>query len=303
MSYQEIESAISEATGQSFRLDSQSHVGGGDINTAMKISGQVSGSGSRDYFLKLNRAQLLGMFEAEAAGLSDMMEAGAVRVPRPICTGTSGSQAFIVMEYLDLSGRSQGSMATFGEQLAEMHRHTSKQSGQNKYGWYRDNTIGATPQINDWMDDWIEFWSEKRLGFQLELAARRGIGSSAINKGERVRENLAGFFDGYQPEASLLHGDLWSGNYGFVSSGEAVIFDPATYYGDREADLAMTELFGGFGGEFYAAYNQSWPLDNGYALRKTLYNSYHILNHYNLFGGGYGSQAESMLDRLLAEVS
>lgn len=298
MSDQEIEAAISEATGQSFRLDKQHHVGGGDINTAMKISGRVSGSGSRDYFLKLNRAQLLDMFEAEAAGLRDMMKAGAVRVPEPVCTGITGSQAFIVMEYLDLGGRSRGSLSTFGEQLAQMHRHTSDQ-----FGWHRDNTIGATPQINDWMDGWIEFWSEKRLGFQLELAASRGIGSSTISKGERVRENLAVLFADYQPEASLLHGDLWSGNYGFLSSGEAVIFDPATYYGDREADIAMTELFGGYGGEFYAAYNQSWPLDEGYAVRKNLYNSYHILNHYNLFGGGYGSQAESMLARLLSEVN
>jgi len=291
MDFHEIESAISAATGKAFHIDKQNHVGGGDINTAMKISGS-----NKDYFLKLNSASLLDMFEAEAAGLSDLASAGAIRVPEPVCTGISGSQAFIVMEYLDLAGR--GSMSTFGEQLAEMHRHASE-----RYGWHRDNTIGSTPQHNDWNDDWINFWAEHRLGYQLELAATRGIGSSAIKTGEKLQARLGDFFTGYQPEPSLLHGDLWSGNYGFLSNGEAVIFDPATYYGDREADLAMTELFGGFGGKFYAGYNASWPLDEGYKIRKTLYNAYHILNHFNMFGGGYGSQAESMMARLLAEVS
>jgi fructosamine-3-kinase len=246
------------------------------------------------------------MFEAEAAGLHDLAEAEAVRVPAPVCTGISNSQAFIVIEHLDISGR--GSMSTFGEQLAQLHRHSSEKSGSGQsakgpFGWHRNNTIGSTPQINDWQDDWATFWSEQRLGYQLELAARRGIGNSAISKGEKLREKLNDFFSSYHPAPSLLHGDLWSGNYGFVASGEAVIFDPATYYGDREADIAMTELFGGFGQDFYAGYNANWKLDEGYPLRKTLYNAYHILNHFNMFGGGYGSQAESMLGRLLAEVS
>lgn len=291
MDFHEVESVISTTTGKAFHIDKQSHVGGGDINTAMKLSGT-----NKDYFLKLNSASLLDMFEAEAAGLSDLASAGAIRVPEPVCTGISGSQAFIVMEYLDLGGR--GAMSSFGEQLAQMHRHTKDQ-----FGWHRDNTIGSTPQINDWKDNWINFWSEHRLGYQLELAAARGIGSAAIKTGEKLQERLGDYFQDYQPEASLLHGDLWSGNYGFLSNGEAVIFDPATYYGDREADMAMTELFGGFGGEFYAGYSASWPLDAGYKIRKTLYNAYHILNHFNMFGGGYGSQAESMMGRLLAEVS
>jgi len=296
MDYHEIEAAISTVTGKTFHIDKQSHVGGGDINTAMKISGASSNSVGKDYFLKLNSASLLDMFEAEAAGLSDLAAAEAIRVPAAVCTGISGSQAFIVMENLELGGR--GSMSMFGEQLAQMHRHTKDQ-----YGWHRDNTIGSTPQINDWHDDWINFWAEHRLGYQLELAATRGMGSSAIKTGEKLQARLSDFFLGYQPDSSLLHGDLWSGNYGFLPNGEAVIFDPATYYGDREADLAMTELFGGFGGEFYAGYNASWALDEGYKIRKTLYNAYHILNHFNMFGGGYGSQAESMMGRLLAEVS
>ena len=189
-------------------------------------------------------------------------------------------------------------MARFGEQLAQMHRYTADQ-----FGWHRDNTIGSTAQVNSWENDWLTFWREHRLGYQLTLAGRHGLGSRVLQKGERLQDNLQAFFDNHQPQASILHGDLWSGNYGISREGEPVIFDPAVYFGDREADLAMTELFGGFGSEFYAAYNATWPLDPGYPQRKTLYNLYHILNHYNLFGGGYGAQAEGMIDQLLADIS
>lgn len=292
MHWQNIETNISQATGQVFKLDQHSHVGGGDINTALKISGS-----GHDYFLKLNRAQLLDMFEAEADGLRDLAAAHAIRVPRAICTGVSDSQAYIVLEYLPMGGSGRDVMSTFGEQLAQMHQHTSA-----RFGWHRANTIGSTKQINTWCDDWLDFWAEHRLGFQLQLAQQHGLNTRIIQQGEKLRAQLDAFFTDYQPEASILHGDLWSGNYGIAATGEPVIFDPATYYGDREADLAMTELFGGFGGEFYAAYNAAWPLDAGYKVRKTFYNLYHILNHFNLFGGGYGSQAGSMIDRLLAEI-
>jgi protein-ribulosamine 3-kinase len=294
MNWQDIEQAITDATATTFVLDTRGSIGGGCINTAMKVSG-----GGREFFVKLNASHLLDMFEAEAEGLAEMAAAGAVRIPQPVCTGVTDNQAFIVMEYLAMGGRGDArAMAHFGEQLAQMHHHTAPQ-----YGWHRDNTIGSTPQRNHWMDDWLAFWREHRLGYQLQLAERHGIGRRAVQKGERLQEKLPGFFDAYQPQASVLHGDLWSGNFGISQDGEPVIFDPAVYFGDREADLAMTELFGGFGREFYAGYNGRWPLDPGYAQRKTLYNLYHILNHFNLFGGGYGSQAEAMIDRLLAEVN
>ncbi len=292
MNWQDIETTISAATGQPFQLDQHSHVGGGDINTAIKISGS-----GRDYFLKFNRVQLLDMFEAEADGLRDLAAANAIRVPRAICTGVSDAQAYIVLEYLPMGGSGRGVMPTFGEQLARLHQHTSE-----RFGWHRANTIGSTRQINTWCDDWLDFWAEHRLGFQLRLAQQHGLNARIIQQGEKLRAQLGAFFTGYQPDASILHGDLWSGNYGIAVTGEPVIFDPATYFGDREADLAMTELFGGFSGEFYAAYNAAWPLDAGYKVRKTFYNLYHILNHFNLFGGGYGSQAGSMIDRLLAEI-
>jgi len=294
MNWRDIEQAISAATGNPFKLDSHGSVGGGCINAAMKLSGN-----GQAFFLKLNDARLLAMFEAEADGLRELAAAEAVHVPLPLCTGISDSQAFIVMEALELGGHAgTDGMARFGEQLAQMHRHTA-----DRFGWHRDNTIGSTPQLNDWMPDWLTFWREQRLGYQLRRAGSHGIGHRVLQKGERLQDKLAAFFTDYQPQASVLHGDLWSGNYGVARDGGAVIFDPAVYFGDREADLAMTELFGGFGREFYAGYAAAWPLDPGYAQRKLLYNLYHILNHFNLFGGGYGSQAEGMIDRLLAEVA
>ena len=268
-------------------------VGGGDINAAWRIRTEQNA-----VFLKTGPATSYDMFLAEAEGLQELAQAAAVRVPRVLGCIVSGSEAVLALEWLDFEPADATSERLLGEQLAALHRHR-----EERFGWHRDNTIGSTPQINDWKDNWINFWSEHRLGYQLELAAARGIGSAAIKTGEKLQERLGDYFQDYQPEASLLHGDLWSGNYGFLPNGEAVIFDPATYYGDREADMAMTELFGGFGGEFYAGYNASWPLDAGYKIRKTLYNAYHILNHFNMFGGGYGSQAESMMGRLLAEVS
>ena len=293
MNFQDIAANISSATGKPFVFDNQHSVGGGCINAAMKISGS-----GQSYFLKTNDANRLSMFEAEAAGLADLDASGAIKVPTPICTGSSGSQAYIVIEYLAIAGSGASSvMADFGEQLAQLHRTT-----QTRFGWHRNNTIGSTEQINPWTDTWLEFYAQSRLRFQTDMAARRGIGSSAVNSLHHLIERLADFFPAYEPQPSLLHGDLWSGNYGVLATGEPVIFDPATYYGDREADMAMTELFGGFGRDFYSAYQASWPLDPGYATRKTLYNLYHILNHFNMFGGGYGSQATSMVSRLLAEI-
>ncbi len=281
---------ISTATAEPFRIKQQRMVGGGCINSAYCIESE-----NKRYFVKLNAADKLTMFEAEAEGLTELAKADAVRVPVPICTGVVAQQAFIVMEYLELGG--QARMADFAEQLVKMHRCT-----HSVFGWQRENTIGSTLQENKPDDNWVSFWCEQRLGFQLELAKRNAASRHLLQKGERLQSELGVFFKGYQPEASLLHGDLWSGNVAFNRQGQAVIFDPATYYGDREADIAMTELFGGFPAEFYTHYQQQWPLDEGYSIRKTLYNLYHILNHFNMFGGGYASQAEGMCERLLAYI-
>jgi fructosamine-3-kinase len=281
---------ISQATGSEFRVDNELSVGGGCINTAQLLEGRDG----RRWFVKFNRAELLPMFEAEADGLEAMVATGTVRVPKPLCHGISDGQAYLVMEAIT-SGQGGQATTTLGTQLAQMHRCT-----QEQFGWRRDNTIGSTPQPNALSDDWTRFWREQRLGLQLELAARNGYRGELQRKGAQLMAALDGILDGHRPLPSLLHGDLWSGNYSVDDQGRPVIFDPATYYGDREADLAMTELFGGFGAEFYRAYRQEWPLDDGYPRRRTLYNLYHILNHLNLFGGGYAGQAEQMMDSLLA---
>jgi fructosamine-3-kinase len=235
------------------------------------------------------------MFTAEAEGLEALAEAQAIRVPRPLCHGVEASRGFLVMELLELGGRLDP--AVFGLQLAQMHRHTAE-----RFGWHRDNTIGATPQVNTWREDWIGFWREQRLGFQMDLAAQRGAGRGFQDAVRRLMEALPVFFDGYNPAPSVLHGDLWSGNWDADREGNPVIYDPAVYFGDRETDLAMTELFGGPGQRFYDAYHATWPIDPGYRVRKDLYNLYHLLNHYNLFGGGYAGQSERLAKRLLSEA-
>ncbi len=148
----------------------------------------------------------------------------------------------------------------------------------------------------------MTFWRERRLGFQLQLAAENGYRGQLQRLGDKLLDAMPAFFDGYAPQPSLLHGDLWGGNHAYLADGTPVIFDPAPWYGDRECDLAMTELFGGYGADFYDAYRASYPLDAGYAVRKELYNLYHILNHLNLFGGGYARQAEQMMQRLLTAI-
>ncbi|MDH5784474.1 MAG: fructosamine kinase family protein [Chromatiales bacterium] len=287
--WDEISTAISHASGSPFSLRDSHALGGGCINSAYRIS-----DGERFWFVKLNHADKLAMFEAEFEGLSELAAAGAIQVPHPLVTGTANGQAFIVMEALELGGN--GSQGRLGEELATLHRINHEQ-----FGWHRDNTIGSTHQRNRQHRDWIAFWHSERLGAQLDMAKENGASRRLLNDGERLLAEFPALFDGHTPTPSLLHGDLWSGNYAFTRDGTPTIFDPAVYYGDREADIAMTELFGGFRADFYHAYEATWPLDPGYPVRRVLYNLYHIINHFNMFGNGYGAQAEGMVGRLLAE--
>lgn len=286
-----IETVLQRHVGNSAYLRALQPASGGCINEACTAE---LADGSR-WFIKLNQAGKLEMFAAEADGLHAIRATNTLYAPEPLGYGVVANNAYLILEHLDL--RSSGDPHQAGEQLATMHRHTAEH-----FGRFRDNTIGATHQPNRQCNDWVEFWRQERLGFQLELARRNGYPGRAYEQGLRLQERLAVFFTHYRPPASLLHGDLWSGNLAYTPDGRPVIFDPAVYYGDREADLAMTELFGGFGERFYSAYQASWPLDQGYAVRKTLYNLYHILNHFNLFGGSYGMQAARMMEQLLAET-
>ena len=287
--------AIGVATGTPCPALTLRPIGGGDINQAFRASG-----GPRPWFVKTNHAKRLPMFEAEAAALNALSATNSVRVPRPLCSGTAAGQAFLVLEYLDLRG--SGDAARLGEQLARLHRAPQARPDGAQFGWAHGNWIGSTPQPNGWRHDWVAFWREQRLGHQLKLAAQNGYGGALQRDGEALMARLDDFFSDYRPAPSLLHGDLWGGNHGYLADRTPVIFDPAIYIGDRECDLAMSELFGGFAPAFYAAYREAWPLDPGYAARKTLYNLYHILNHANLFGGAYVAQAQRMLSQLLAQL-
>ena len=283
-----LQTSVSDVAG-SFRIERTTPVAGGCIHRCFILEG-----GGRRYFAKTNARSELDNFAAEADGLAALSAAGA-RVPTPVCQGQAGEQAFLVLEHLEL--RRNGDYAALGRSLAKVHSFHGE-----SFGWRRDNYIGRTPQLNRCSTSWSDFWREARLGPQLDLVKKNGLGKSLLEKGERLAEAVPGLLSEHAPAASLLHGDLWSGNAGFLADGTPVLFDPAVYRGDREADLAMTELFGGFPQAFYSSYAEVAPPAQGYAVRKTLYNLYHVLNHANLFGGGYAAQAERMIERLLAEL-
>ncbi len=283
--------ALRAATGVTLAPGSVSSVAGGSINACYRVA-ERSG---KAFFLKLNEADCAPLFAAEAAGLAELAAAQAVRVPAVIGHGVADDVAWLLLEHLDFEQGHAIAAARLGERLALQHRQ-----GADHYGWQRDNSIGTTPQRNGWHDDWLGFWRSERLGFQLQLALRQGHGYELADRGERLLAALPGLFAGHRPAPALLHGDLWGGNWAMTPAGEPVVFDPAVYYGDREADLAMSELFGGFPREFYVAYQRAWPLPPGYAVRRDIYNLYHVLNHLNLFGGAYLAQAAGLMDRILA---
>jgi fructosamine-3-kinase len=251
----------------------------------------------RKVFAKTNAAKKLAMFEAEAEALIYLASTETVRVPEVISWGLAGEFAYLLLEHLPITGRGHPrQFRVLGEQLASLHRTTPK---DGSFGWKRANFIGASPQENPPTTDWVTFFAENRIGFQLELAARSEHASHHFEHGDKLLAHIPDLLAGHQPKPSLLHGDLWSGNVGFTPVGTPIVFDPASYYGDRETDIAFSEMFGGFDAAFYAGYRDTFPLEPGYENRRELYNLYHVLNHYNLFGHSYGEQAEAMIRKLL----
>lgn len=286
-----IERVATLLAGERISIDTSSPAGavdGGDISQAWRVE---SDAGS--LFLKTGPATSFDMFLAESEGLAEIRSTQAVRVPGVIACLTDDGLACLALEWLNFDKDDGRASRLLGCQLAEMHKHTS-----NRFGWYRDNTIGLTPQHNDRCNGWVDFFRDRRLGFQLELAGRNGYGTRLASPGTELLHRMGSLFENYEPVPSLLHGDLWGGNWASCS-GRPAIFDPAVYYGDRETDLAMTRLFGGFGSGFYEAYEDTWPLADGHQKRCTLYQLYHVLNHLNLFGGAYLAQAEAMMRELL----
>lgn len=283
---------IERSTGRPFSVVQQQSMGGGSINAAF----QLTAENGQQYFVKTNSSGRLAMFEAEARGLQAIASSHTLKVPELVCFGENPAHSYIVLEYLDLAASAD--QRILGEQLAAMHRETAVQ-----FGWDINNTIGATHQPNEWTENWLDFWRQHRLGFQLQLAAKNGYGGELQSLGEKLLMEMSKLFAGRKITASMLHGDLWGGNVAGLKDGTPVIYDPAFYYGDREADLAMTYVFGGFRPDFYASYRHAFPLDDGFAVRKTFYNIYHIINHLNLFGGAYHGQAIHMIEQVLAEIN
>lgn len=248
-----------------------------------------------DIFLKTTRIESAAMLSDEAYALARLRESSAVIVPRPLLDGIAGDVSWLALVWIDLYPANADAQQRLGGMLAQLHRCEA-----DRYGWPHDNHIGLTHQPNTWSDNWCEFFTDQRLGFQLRLAEQLN-NADWVQRGFALLDAMPALLDGYQPEASLLHGDLWGGNVAMRKDGEPVIYDPASHYGDRECDIAMTQLFGGFSPSFYSGYDAEWALDEDYELRRPLYQLYHVLNHVNMFGGGYERQAARMIDELLAK--
>ena len=249
------------------------------------------------YFIKIGSLNDLTLLMSEKIGLEALAVTRAIKVPKVIFVGETSTCSFLICEYLDLKKDNLFSGKILGKQLALLHQNSNE-----FFGLSEDNWIGLNPQKNHWQENWISFFKKYRLQPQLIWAFERGYRSSLEEKSERLMEALPLFFDQYKPKPSLLHGDLWSGNWGTINNTTPVIFDPAIYYGDREADMAMTKLFGGFPQVFYDAYNYQWALDYGFKVRQNLYNLYHLLNHLTLFGEVYLRQTIDVFEQLLSEI-
>jgi fructosamine-3-kinase len=261
-------------------------VSGGDINTAGRVE-----TAQASYFVKWNATAVPHMFEAEARGLQLLAAANALRIPRVIAM--IDQPPALVLEWIDIGSNKHAAAEALGRGLAQLHR-----SSAPTYGLDHDNFIGSNPQRNTPSRSWIEFYRDQRLGVQRDLAQRNGqLTPDRARRLDRVLNHLDQWIDESLVKPALLHGDLWGGNTLIDAQGQPVLIDPAAYYGDREAELAFTELFGGFGARFYAAYHEAWPLDPSYADRRDLYNLYHLLNHLNLFGAGYGGSVDAILRR------
>lgn len=290
--WQVIEQAISNAVGQRYHITEKKSVHGGDINKTFKIS-----DGLTPYFVKINDKHYYELLEAEAYSLEKIQDTQQIHCPEVITLGCSSKHSFLVLSHLSLTPNQVNNWYQLGQQLALFHQHTaSETNGAKEFGWQHDNFIGKTYQPNRWHKKWRVFFAEQRIAWQLQLLQEKSISLGNIDYIGQICHDLLGQ---HKSVPCMVHGDLWQGNLGF-DSDIPTVFDPASYYGDREVDLAMTELFGSLPREFYRGYQDQYPLDQGYEERKLIYNFYHILNHANLFGGIYIDQAKAMLARIVA---
>ena len=276
-----IEELIASEIGKPVRLVNRSVTHGGCIHQTEIVE---TDNGMR-FFVKTNDTAASDIFEREAEGLQAMEATQAIRIPKVIGYGSSGSVLFLVLEAIESIARRHDFFASMGQQLAQMH----KMGRSEKFGFESDNYLGSAIQENEWSEDWVRFWQQRRLGFQFEWARKNGYSDSEFN---HLSDRMIGRCSAWlksDVEPSLLHGDLWSGNFMVGEAGEPVLIDPAVYYGHREAEFGMTTLFGGFDDSFYAAYQEVFPPTEGFEERVELYRLYHVLNHLNLFGASYRS--------------
>ena len=292
-----LDAAIAELFGDSVRIAGRHPVYGGDINRSYRLS---LSDGSA-LFMKCNTARNLPFFTAEAQGLAALRGTDVIGVPNALAVGTDQAQgvSFLLMEYLEAAPRVGQYWEVFGRELAALHRadcsKLASADGGLPFGFAADNYIGASPQKNTPAADWLTFFRDCRLLPQFKMAERY-FDSGMRRQCERLLDRLDSRLS--EPEfPSLIHGDLWNGNAVCGPDGKAWILDPAAYVGHFEAELAMTELFGGFPSTFYQAYREVNPIDSGYRDRRDLYNLYHLLNHLNLFGDSYLSSVRQIVNR------
>lgn len=277
-----ISEAIREKYGNGVSVTGRSHVYGGDINE----SSLLTLSNGEKMFVKQNRGMKTDFFEAEAQGLRSIASTGAVKAARPVAVGIDEGRPYLLLEYISSGQKTSSFWEDFGRKLAGMHRAgTSSFTEGGLFGYISDNYIGSTRQINTVHSSWIDFYRTRRLEPQFKMAWRY-FDKAVQDMTGRLLDGLDRWL--IEPDhPSLLHGDLWGGNFMVSEDGEPVLIDPAVYVGHAEADIAMTELFGGFAPAFYDSYRAENPFADGYGDRRDLYNLYHLLNHLNLFGRSY----------------
>ncbi|MBL4900058.1 MAG: fructosamine kinase family protein [Colwellia sp.] len=294
-----IEQAISAETGVPFKITEKTPLSAGlscgnpvdandhPLNLSFKIS-----NAKQSFFVKLNSKENLINFQAEAYSLNQLKQLTNIACPDVTTIGISLDRSFLILDYINFSKAKPVLWYQLGQQLAQMHQETS----HGQFGWQHDNFIGNTIQPNHWSSNWATFFSQQRIAWQLQLLSEKSIILGSIDHIAKICHDALLH---HYVTPCLVHGDLWQGNTGFTFE-QGMIFDPACYYGDREVDVAMTELFGHFPNDFYHGYEAEYPLENGYERRKIVYNFYHILNHANIFGGIYIEQSKAILSRIIS---
>ncbi len=280
------------------RIVTADPIGGGCISEAMRVVVESTAGERTTLFVKSNAATFAENFRCECDGLQRLADSAAIEVPQPIASGEVAQRAWLILGWIEEARPRPEFYATFGRQLAQLHRATRG----NVIGLDYDNFLGSARQPNQAADSWAEFVADRRLGFQLRWATDQGLGGAALRRDvEAVLRQLPDRLAGRDEQTSLLHGDLWSGNYLAAADGRPVIVDPAVYHGCREAEFGMLRLFGGCPESFYQAYQEAWPMPDGWQRRVNVYVLYHLLNHLNLFGGGYANQCRHVAAEILRD--